>query len=134
LFKADRLTEGAIALVREPHLAHLTTLMPSGSPQTTVVWVDVDDDGGHVYVNTAAGRVKEHNIRRDPRVSLGVLRDYYHYVMVRGNVIDITSDGAVEHYRKLQAKYGQPPTAGPKGGDQRLIVKIKPFNVIERGV
>jgi PPOX class probable F420-dependent enzyme len=47
--------------------ASLATLMPDGSPQVTPVWVDLEGD--LVLVNTARGRQKDKNMRRDPRVA-----------------------------------------------------------------
>ena len=44
--------------------ANLGTLMPDGSPQVTPVWVDYD--GSHVLFNSAKGRQKDRNVRRDP--------------------------------------------------------------------
>ena len=55
-------------LVECPPVAALTTLMPDGSPQTSVVWCDFD--GTFVCVNTMKGFRKERNMRRDPRVTL----------------------------------------------------------------
>jgi nitroimidazol reductase NimA-like FMN-containing flavoprotein (pyridoxamine 5'-phosphate oxidase superfamily) len=48
--------------------AHLATLMADGSPHVTPVWVDYD--GANVRVNSAKGRVKDKNMRRDKRVAL----------------------------------------------------------------
>ena len=72
--KTDRLSPGAVALLKEKQIANFVTLMPSGAPQITPVWVDVEDDGSHVLINTADGRVKTNNIARDPRVAGGRLR------------------------------------------------------------
>jgi len=49
--------------------AHISTLLPDGAPQTTPVWVDYDADADELLVNTARGRRKEKNIRKDPRVA-----------------------------------------------------------------
>ena len=51
--------------------ASLGTLMPDGRPQVTPVWVDFD--GEHVIFNSAKGRQKDRNVRRDPRVSLALI-------------------------------------------------------------
>jgi len=48
--------------------ASLGTLMPDGSPQVTPVWCDLEGD--HVVFNSAKGRQKDRNIRRDPRIAL----------------------------------------------------------------
>src|SRR5258708_24177747 len=46
--------------------ASMGTLMPDGTPQVTPVWCDLDGD--LVIVNSAKGRQKDKNIRRDPHV------------------------------------------------------------------
>src|SRR5256714_3174546 len=46
--------------------------MPDGSPQVTPVWVDLEGD--LVLVNTARGRQKDNNMRRDPRVAMAVIK------------------------------------------------------------
>ena len=49
-------------------VAALTTVMPNGQPQTTVVWCNFD--GTHVLVNTMRGFRKEKNMRLNPKVTL----------------------------------------------------------------
>jgi PPOX class probable F420-dependent enzyme len=119
-----------IRLLREPNLAHVATLMKDGRPQTSPVWVDFD--GTHVLINTATGRQKPRNIERDPRVALSVVdREWVQrYVEIRGRVVEMTTEGAFEHYAMLARKY-----AGPKArprevpGESRLIVRIEPEHV-----
>src|SRR6476469_9533565 len=55
-------------LVECPPVAALTTVMPDGDPQTSVVWCDFDGDC--VRVNTMRGFQKERNMRRNPRVTV----------------------------------------------------------------
>jgi PPOX class probable F420-dependent enzyme len=80
-------------LLEAKSFASLSTLMPDGSPQVTPIWFDWD--GQHIRVNTALGRGKDKNMRRDPRVSLAIIdpRDPYRYLEVRGRVVKITEDG-----------------------------------------
>ena len=74
--------------------ASLGTLMPDGRPQVTPVWVDYD--GEHVIFNSAKGRQKDKNVRRDPRVALALIdpENPYRYLEIRGRVVEITEDGA----------------------------------------
>jgi PPOX class probable F420-dependent enzyme len=92
-------------LVECPRVAALTTLMPDGSPQTSVVWCDVND--GDVLVNTMRGFAKERNMRRDPRVTLLCYdpREPLRYLEVRGVVVEMTEDGAGPHLDELASKY-----------------------------
>jgi PPOX class probable F420-dependent enzyme len=57
-------------LLEKQAFGNLGTLMKDGSPQVTPVWVDYD--GKFVRINSAKGRVKDKNIRRDPRVSISL--------------------------------------------------------------
>nr|MBA3414254.1 PPOX class F420-dependent oxidoreductase [Chloroflexia bacterium] len=134
--KADKLSPGAVALLQEPQLAHFTTLMTDGDPQTTPVWVDVDADGGHVLINTAAGRVKTDNIERDPRVSVSVVDkgNDWRYALVRGKVVEQRTEGADAHIDALAKKYlGQDSYPFRNPAETRVILVIKPDNVIEQG-
>jgi PPOX class probable F420-dependent enzyme len=107
--------------------ANLATLMPDGSPQVTPVWVDYD--GLHILVNTAKGRVKDKNMRREPRVSLAISDpdNSYRYVEVRGRVEEITEEGADDHINRMARKYlGQDVYPYRQPGEVRVLFKIKP--------
>lgn len=110
--------------------AHLATVGADGRPQVTPVWVDFD--GAHVRFNTARGRVKERNLRRDPRVALAAQDpdNPYRYVQVQGRVAEMTEDGADAHIDALARKYiGQERYPWRRPGEVRLLVKIRPERV-----
>ena len=92
-------------LVECPPVAALTTVMPDGYPQTSVVWCDFD--GTHVRVNTMRGFQKERNMRRDGRVTLLCYdpRQPLRFLEVRGTVVDMTEDGAAAHLDALASRY-----------------------------
>ncbi|HEY4685631.1 MAG TPA: PPOX class F420-dependent oxidoreductase [Dehalococcoidia bacterium] len=124
------LPEAARQLIDEPNLAHFVTLMPDGSPQITPVWVD--HDGTHVLINTAEGRQKPRNLRRDPRVALTVVdrANAYRYVQIRGRVVDMVHEGAWDHINKLARKYMGPEARYPGSqSETRVIVKVLPEHV-----
>lgn len=75
--------------------AHLSTVMPDGTPHSTPVWIDYDADADRVLVNTARGRRKERNVRETPAVggSMCDPEDPYRYVSVRGEVTTVTEEG-----------------------------------------
>jgi PPOX class probable F420-dependent enzyme len=107
--------------------ASLGTLMPDGSPQVTPVWVDLDGD--LVVVNTARGRQKDKNMRRDPRVALALIdpENPYRYIEIRGRVAEITEEGADAHIDKMAKKYlGADKYPYRQPGEQRVIFKIRP--------
>ena len=114
-------------LFHKKAFAQLATLMPDGSPQVSPVWIDYD--GKYILVNTAKGRVKDKNMRRDPRVGLDLLdpENPYRHLSIRGRVVDITEKGADEHIDKMAKKYinqDKYPYRGP--GEVRVIYKIEP--------
>jgi PPOX class probable F420-dependent enzyme len=114
--------------------AHLGTVMPDGSPQVTPVWVDYD--GNHIRVNTAKGRVKDRNMRRNKKVALSITdpENPYRHVSVRGEVEDITEQGADAHIDSLAKKYlGKDKYPFRQPGEVRVIYKIRPEKVAAMG-
>ena len=112
-------------LFQKKAFGSLSTLMPDGSPQTTPVWVDYQD--GDLWVNSALGRQKDKNVRRDPRVAVAIIDpdNPYRYVEVRGRVREITQNGADAHIDKMARKYldqDKYPFRAP--GEQRVLYKI----------
>ena len=105
--------------------AFLGTIMPDGSPQVTPVWFN--SDGEHILINSAKGRVKDRNMRVRPAVAMTIMdmENPYRYLQVRGQVVEITEEGAEEHINVLSAKYFGRPFSLPQG-EIRVIYKIKP--------
>ncbi len=114
--------------------AHFTTLMKDGSPQTSPVWID--HEGGRVLVNTAAGRVKDKNVRRDHRVALSITdpENPYRALMIRGKVVKITEDGAEAHIDKMAKKYiGQDKYPWRAPNEKRVLYYVEPESVATMG-
>jgi len=114
-------------LFNKKAFASLATLMPDGRPQVTPVWCDVE--GELVVVNSAKGRQKDRNLRRDPRVSLAIIDpdNPYRYLELRGRVVEITEQGAAAHIDKMAKKYlgvDKYPYANPN--EVRVMYKIQP--------
>lgn len=114
-------------LFHKKAFAHLATSMPNGSPQVTPVWIDYD--GEYLLVNTAKGRQKYRNVLKDPRVAISVLDpdDPYRYLQVRGEVVEVTEDGADDHIDKMAQKYlGKEKYPNRRPGEVRVLFKIRP--------
>jgi len=122
------LTPAQAELFHRPNWEVLATLMEDGSPQATILWVDERD--GMIWINTAEGRTKPRNVRRDPRVAVTVWdrEQPLRWVQVRGRVEEITRDGAAEHINFLSHKYDREDFSMP-AGQTRLIFKIRPEHV-----
>jgi PPOX class probable F420-dependent enzyme len=128
------LTDNERAFLENPFVGVVTTLQPDGAPQSTVVWVDVDDDG--VSVNTAHGRVKPRNLARDPRISLVVIdpHDAYRWFKLAGTAT-LVDDGADAQIDRLSKKYtGREVYASRQPGEQRVSVRITPDRILTRGI
>ena len=124
---AAAIPEKYVDLFQKKAFASLATLMPDGKPQVTPVWVDFD--GKHLLVNSAKGRVKDRNMRRDPRVSLVLIDpdNPYRHLQVQGRVVEITEAGADQHIDKMAKKYlGQDKYPFGQPGEVRVIYKIEP--------
>ena len=132
---AVKLTDEQAKLLHDPKaFIHLATLNKDGSPQVSPVWVDYD--GTHVIVNSEQKRRKVHNMKRDPRVSFSVQdpANAYHYVEIRGRVVEITPNGGFEGIDKLAKKYmGVDKYPGNGPGDVRVVIKIEPEHVTGMG-
>ena len=131
---ADVIPEKYRDLFQKKAFCSLGTLMPDGSPQVTPVWCDFD--GTHVIVNSAKGRRKDTNMRRDPRVSLAIIDpdNPYRYLEVRGRVDEITETGADAHIDKMAKKYiGMDKYPHRQPGEVRVLYRIKPERISSMG-
>ena len=124
------LPDRARALIEGKNFGNLATIMPDGSPHVAPVWIDID--AGDVLVNTAEGRQKMKNIRRDPRVAIDILNNENPYEMVtlRGRVVELTHEGADAHIDKLAKKYlGRDSYPFRSPDEQRVILRIEPEKI-----
>ncbi len=114
------------------NFATIATTMNDGSPQASITWID--SDGSNIIFNTAEGRLKTNNLRRDGRVALTIAdsENPYRQVMVRGKVIEDTLEGASEHVDSLAQKYlGVDKYPYSQPGEVRVIFKIQPEKIFE---
>jgi len=125
-----KLTEDAIRILQGKNLAYVATVNEDGSPHLAPMWVDVDPERDLVLLNTADGRRKVRNVRRDPRIVISS-HDPAHPdppLIVRGMVERITTEGADEHIDFLSRKYDGEPWE-PRAGQVRLILEVRPEDV-----
>ena len=125
-----KLPDNVVKLIQGKNFGHLATIMPDGSPQVTPVWVDYEN--GFILVNTAEGRAKPRNVRRDKRVAISVADQNNPYSMasIRGKVVEITNKGGDAHIDKLAKKYiGKDKYPWRKPEEKRLILKIEPLHL-----
>lgn len=132
---AVELSEKARAFLREKRFAVLATINKDGTPQLTTMWYLLENDGT-ILMNTRAGRLKERNMRRDPRISL-CFEDGYNYLTIKGRVemIDDPQISQRDIYR-LSARYHGEEKAKRQmetqfSKEQRVTLHLKPEKVQE---
>ena len=117
-----------------PFVGVVTDLRPDGSPHSTIVWVDVDDEG--VSFNTAWPRAKPRYLAADPRVSVTVVDpgDPYRWIAISGTA-ELVEEGANEQIDRLAKKYvGRDTYPWHKPEEQRVTVRISPTRIESRGL
>ena len=121
-------------LIEGKNFAHIATLMADGSPQNTPVWIEID--GNNIVFNTAEGRVKPRNLRRDPRVAISVTdaENPYRAAFIRGRVVGITPEGGDASIDSLAKKYmGVDSYPFRQPGEVRLVITVEPDHVSTMG-
>ena len=118
------LPQSVKTLLSDKAYGHVVTFNSDGKPQVTMVWMDVDGD--EVLFNTAEGRRKTQNLRRDPRIIVSVQdrTDPQAYAVFHGKA-RVTETGADEHIDKLAKRFlnaDKYPFRRP--GEKRLIIRI----------
>ncbi|TCO58029.1 PPOX class F420-dependent oxidoreductase [Actinocrispum wychmicini] len=117
------------AMVDGRNFATLATINADGSPQTSVVWIA--RDGDDLLISTVIGRLKERNLRRDPRASVSVFDqdNPYNYFEARGSVTFTEVDG-FKLINDLSHKYGGQDFTGDVGTDHvRVIIRLTPEKI-----
>jgi PPOX class probable F420-dependent enzyme len=119
------------SLFENKNFAFVATSMKDGSPQITPTWVDIE--GSLILINTALGRLKQKNLKRDPRIAVAVAdkNNPYEMVTVRGEVVEhVTGETAETHIDKLAKKYiDKDKYPGRAPGEKRVLLKIKPIKI-----
>jgi PPOX class probable F420-dependent enzyme len=120
-------------LSQKKTFAQLATVMQDGSPQVTPVWWEYD--GKHIVINSAKGRTKDRNMRRNPNVAISVQDpdNPYRHLSLKGRVVEITENGADAHIDKLSKKYtGKDVYPNRRPGEVRVIYRILPEKIFTK--
>jgi len=126
-----KLDDDARKILEGKNFIFLATVNPDGSPHVTPTWVDTD--GHYIFINTAVGRVKHKNIKKNPQVAMAITEqgNPYKLVMIRGRVIEqVTGPVAEGHIDKMAKKYtGAEKYQNRRPGEKRVLLKIEPHHV-----
>ncbi len=132
---AETIPDSHKDLFEGPVCVTLTTIMPDGFPQSSVIWCTYD--APYIWFSSISGRAKTRNIEANPKVAIMAIdpQDPYRYVEVRGIVEEITREGGVDLIEQLSMLYEGKPfyggyaDANRKGKEERLVFKVKPIRV-----
>ena len=120
--------------VKNPYLAVLSTVSPSGAPQATVTWYIYEE--GVFWFNAGGASQKARNIRRHPEVSLTVDERSWPYkgVTVYGRAEEAAFDE--EQARRMAVRYVGESEGGAMhrammAGEQRVRIRIVPDRVAQ---
>jgi PPOX class probable F420-dependent enzyme len=114
----------------------LTTMMPDGQSQSSIVWVDYD--GGHVLFNITLDRQKGRNMHANPKGTVLVIdpKNDSRWIEVRARVVEMIenraelyADHLTQRYTAKQHFYGENYPAEQKHMETRVIVKTEPTRV-----
>ena len=117
-----------------PRFWHMATINEDGSPQLTPMWAGLGGENNeYVVINTSVGRLKEENLRRDPRVSLSCFdtENPYDRVEIRGQAVQFVEGVEAVHVmdRLAQTYLGTETFPWLMDGEQRVAVLIEPQHV-----
>ena len=116
-------------LLEGPVNVVLTTLMPDGQPQTTPVWCNLDGDD--ILINSMKQFRKQKNMRLNPKVTLLAyrLKQPLRNIEVRGKVVEMTEEGALDHLNELNMLYGSGPEFFGDSVDAEFRHKFTPVKI-----
>ncbi|OON73835.1 TIGR03618 family F420-dependent PPOX class oxidoreductase [Streptomyces tsukubensis] len=124
--------EAVRARLSAPHIWYVGTVFADGAPQVSPMWVELEGETELTF-NTSVGRVKEENLRHDPRVYLSHAdaADPFDRVQISGEVARFI-EGAEAHERmdRLARKYlGSDRFEWIMPGERRVAVIVRPTKV-----
>lgn len=126
-----------VDLANGPRVAALTTVSPSGQPETTVVWCNFD--GTDILINTMRGFRKERNMRANPKVTLLCFdpMEPLRSLEIRGRVVEMSEEGAEKHldyltklYTGLTPYFGKCVSEELREREKPVRCKIHPVRVV----
>ena len=129
---AAKLEERSAALLRAKNFATVSTLREDGSVLAVVVWVDLDEAGEQIILNSAEGRAWPANVARDPRVTITVAdaANPYDYLSINGRVVARDTENGDADIDALAKKYLDADSYPfRKEGEVRVTLKVEPEHV-----
>jgi PPOX class probable F420-dependent enzyme len=119
---SDIIPADLLPMLEEPNFGFLGTVRPDDTVQVNPMWFEFD--GEHIRFTHTTKRQKYRNLRRNPSMSLSVVRerDFYRFLEVRGRLVEVIPDPEGEFYVRLGKRYGDADVQPPADRADRVIL------------
>ncbi len=133
-----KLTDKAAALIDGKNFGNLALVTPNGEPHVSPVWIY--REGDVILINAAEFRAKVKFLKENQKVMISITdqQNPYDRVLIRGHVVKITKDGALDQNNRMSMKYlGTMDDPDRPAGDRVLIrssrTRLQSRNRLSRG-
>jgi PPOX class probable F420-dependent enzyme len=118
-------TDQVRTLLEVANPAVITTLRSDGQPVSVATWYAMVGD--RVLVNMDEGRVRLKHLRRDPRVSMTVLKDgdWGTHVSLVGRVVELYDDTDLADIDLLSRRYGGGAFRNRERGRVSAVIEVE---------
>ncbi|MBN9181221.1 MAG: PPOX class F420-dependent oxidoreductase [Microbacterium sp.] len=109
-------------LLELPLYGHLGTVRPDGTVQVNPMWFEFD--GEHLRFTHTTKRQKFRNLQGNPSYALSIIDpdNPFHYLEVRGELVEVVPDPEGAFYVRLQNRYGNPSQTPPPDKANRVVL------------
>lgn len=120
-----------------PRFAVLATIQADGTPHQSVIWYLLE--GNELVMNTAVGRIKDQNIRRDPRISVCIPNEYA-FVTISGRARLVEDQRTAQaDIHRLAVRYvgeeaGKRQSEEMYAHERRVTIRLALEHVITHGI
>ena len=118
----DVIPAALLPLLENPNYAHLGTIRPDDTVQVNPMWFLYD--GETIRFTHTTKRGKYRNLMHNPAMSLSIIDpdQPFHYLEVRGKLIEVVPDPEGDFYVTLGKRYGFADQQAPADKADRVIL------------
>lgn len=111
-----------LPLLEDPNYAYLGTIRPDDTVQVNPMWFIFD--GETLRFTHTTKRAKYRNLQHNPSMSLAIIdpENPFHYLEVRGRLIEVVPDPEGDFYVTLGKRYGNPDQKAPADKADRVVL------------
>ncbi len=111
-----------LPLLEDPNYAYLGTIRPDNTVQVNPMWFLFD--GETLRFTHTTKRAKYRNLQHNPSMSLAIIdpENPFHYLEVRGRLIEVVPDPEGDFYVTLGKRYGNPDQKAPADKADRVVL------------